>query len=72
MLVSINWLKQYVNLGSITPEQLAEKITQAGIEVDGIEHVVNEKSKNVVVGYVKECIQHPNADKLKLCQVDVG
>ena len=72
MLVSLNWLKRYVNLDSNTPEQLAEKFTQTGIEVDGIEYVVKEKSKNVVVGFVKECIQHPNADKLKLCQVDVG
>src|SRR5699024_8593410 len=33
---------------------------------------INEKSENVVVGYVKECEQHPDADKLRLCQVDVG
>ncbi|MFD2133879.1 phenylalanine--tRNA ligase subunit beta [Pseudogracilibacillus auburnensis] len=72
MLVSLNWLKKYVDFGSLTPEQLAEKITKSGIEVDGIEYIVNEKSENIVVGYVKECEQHPNADKLKLCQVDVG
>lgn len=72
MLVSLNWLKQYVNIDSETPEELAEKITRAGIEVDGIEYVTTEKSEHVVVGYVKECEQHPNADKLKLCQVDVG
>src|SRR5690625_2437718 len=72
MLVSLNWLKNYVNFGSLTPEQLGEKITKSGIEVDGIEYIINEKSENIVVGYVKECEQHPNADKLKLCQVDVG
>ncbi|MEI3609180.1 phenylalanine--tRNA ligase subunit beta [Pseudogracilibacillus sp. SO10305] len=72
MLVSINWLNKYVNTGEQTAEQLAEKITKSGIEVDGIEYIINEKSENVVVGYVKECEQHPDADKLRLCQVDVG
>lgn len=72
MLVSINWLKQYIDLGSITPEELAEKITKAGIEVDQIHYVTSEKSENVVVGYVTACEKHPNADKLSLCQVDVG
>ncbi len=72
MLVSLNWLKNYVDLNDLTPEQLGEKITKSGIEVDGIEYIINEKSENIVVGYVKECEQHPNADKLKLCQVDVG
>ncbi|WP_337970067.1 phenylalanine--tRNA ligase subunit beta [Virgibacillus salexigens] len=71
MLVSLNWLKNYVNIGSISPEELAEKITKSGIEVDGIEYVA-EKSENVVVGYIRSCEKHPNADKLNLCQVDVG
>ncbi|WP_188453461.1 phenylalanine--tRNA ligase subunit beta [Virgibacillus oceani] len=71
MLVSLNWLKNYVDIGTITPDQLAEKITKSGIEVEGIEYVA-ETSKSVVVGYVKECEKHPNADKLNLCQVDVG
>ncbi|WP_106496967.1 phenylalanine--tRNA ligase subunit beta [Lentibacillus sp. Marseille-P4043] len=71
MLVSLNWLKNYVDIDNNTPEELAEKITKSGIEVEGIEYVA-EKSKDVVVGYVKECDKHPNADKLNLCQVDVG
>lgn len=71
MLVSLNWLQNYIDIGDIKPEDLAEKITKSGIEVEGIEYVA-EKSENVVVGYVKECEQHPNADKLNLCQVDVG
>ncbi|WP_186576208.1 phenylalanine--tRNA ligase subunit beta [Aquibacillus kalidii] len=71
MFVSLNWLKNYVDIGNITPEELAEKITKTGIEVEGIEYVA-DKSSNVVVGYVKECEKHPNADKLNLCQVDVG
>ncbi|MBU5593630.1 phenylalanine--tRNA ligase subunit beta [Amphibacillus sp. MSJ-3] len=71
MRVSLNWLKEYVDLDHHTPEELASKITKAGIEVDGISYVA-EKSTNVVVGYVTSCEQHPNADKLKVCQVEVG
>ncbi|MEN2765618.1 phenylalanine--tRNA ligase subunit beta [Ornithinibacillus xuwenensis] len=71
MLVSLNWLKEYVDVESITPEELAEKVTKSGIEVDHIEYVA-EKSENVVVGYVESCEKHPDADKLNLCQVNVG
>ena len=72
MFVSLNWLRNYVDFGDLSPEELAEKITKSGIEVDGIEYIRSEKSTNVVVGYVRECEQHPNADKLKLCKVDAG
>ncbi|WP_407269117.1 phenylalanine--tRNA ligase subunit beta [Radiobacillus sp. PE A8.2] len=71
MFVSLNWLKNYVDIDDITPEALAEKITKSGIEVEGIEYIA-AKSSNVVVGHVNTCEQHPNADKLNLCQVDVG
>ncbi|GAA0601160.1 phenylalanine--tRNA ligase subunit beta [Virgibacillus siamensis] len=71
MLVSVNWLKNYVDVGDISPEELAEKITKTGIEVDGIEYIA-DKSSGVVTGYVESCEKHPNADKLNLCQVDVG
>lgn len=71
MLVSYNWLKNYVNLDNVTPEELAEKITRSGIEVEGVEYLA-PKSENIVVGYVKSCEKHPDADKLNLCQVDVG
>ncbi|MFB1050882.1 phenylalanine--tRNA ligase subunit beta [Paraliobacillus sp. JSM ZJ581] len=71
MLVSLNWLKNYVNLQGLTPEALADKITKTGIEVESIDYVA-EKSTNVVIGYVESCEKHPNADKLNLCQVNVG
>lgn len=71
MLVSLNWLKNYIDYGSLTPEKLGEIITKSGIEVDGISRFA-EKSENIVVGHIKSCEQHPNADKLSLCQVDVG
>ncbi len=71
MLVSTKWLSEYVNTQGLDPKELGEKITRSGIEVDA----VIDRSQgitNVVVGYVKECIKHPEADKLNICQVDVG
>lgn len=71
MLVSTNWLSQYVDWNELRIDELAEKITRAGIEVDGI--IDRSYGMNhVVVGYVTDCVKHPEADKLKICQVDVG
>ena len=71
MFVSLNWLRNYVDIGSLSAEELGEKITKSGIEVDRIHYIASE-STGVVVGHVTACEQHPQADKLKLCQVDVG
>lgn len=71
MLVSLNWLREYVNLQDLSVDELAEKITKSGIEVDGI-HYIAEKSTNVVVGHVLSCAPHPDADRLNVCEVDVG
>lgn len=69
MLVSLNWLKNYVNIDGIEVEDLAERITKSGVEVDGI-HQFAKKSTNVVTGYVESCEKHPDADKLNVCLVD--
>ena len=71
MLVSTKWLNEYVNIDGIAPEELAEKITRSGIEVDAIIDR-SQGMTNVVVGHVLECVKHPEADKLNICQVDVG
>ncbi|WCK53747.1 phenylalanine--tRNA ligase subunit beta [Aneurinibacillus sp. Ricciae_BoGa-3] len=71
MKVSYNWLSQYIDLSGISPEELAERLTRSGVEVDAVE-VLNKGITNVVVGFVKEKEKHPNADKLNVCQVDVG
>lgn len=71
MFVSYKWLQDYVDLSGISSAELAEKITKSGIEVEGIE-VLNEGIRGVVVGYVLEREQHPNADKLNKCLVDIG
>jgi phenylalanyl-tRNA synthetase beta chain len=71
MKVSFNWLKEYVDLEGITPEDLAEKLTRSGVEVEGIEYR-NKGVSSIVVGFVAEREKHPDADKLNVCQVDVG
>lgn len=71
MLVSLNWLKDYVNIGDLAPAALAEKITRSGIEVDAVIDRTNGIT-NLVVGYVESKEKHPEADKLNVCQVNVG
>ncbi len=61
MLVSTKWLNEYVNINGIDPTDLAERITRAGIEVDSIINRTQGMT-NVVVGHVKECVKHPEAD----------
>ncbi|WP_409289696.1 phenylalanine--tRNA ligase subunit beta [Peribacillus sp. SCS-37] len=71
MFVSYKWLQDYVDLSGISPEELAEKITKSGIEVEGVEKK-SEGLKGVVIGHVVEKEKHPQADKLNKCQVDLG
>ncbi|MGM9985658.1 MAG: phenylalanine--tRNA ligase subunit beta [Bacillaceae bacterium] len=70
MFVSYRWLQEYVNI-DVTPADLAEKITRAGIEVEAVEDM-SRNITGVVVGYVVEREKHPQADKLSVCKVDVG
>lgn len=71
MFVSYKWLQEYVDLTGITAKQLADRITKAGIEVESVE-VRNKGIQGVVIGHVIEREQHPNADKLSKCLVDIG
>lgn len=71
MLVSLKWLSKYVDMQNLAPEELAEKITRSGIEVDAVIDR-SQGMTNVVVGHVVAKEKHPEADKLNVCQVDVG
>lgn len=71
MRVSYEWLKDYVQLAGIPAQELARKITNAGIEVEAIEDWRRGMEK-VVVGKVIKVEKHPNADKLSLCRVNIG
>ena len=65
-----SWLREFCN-PPLTTEQLAETLTMAGLEVEELQPVAPPFS-NVVIGEIKSAEQHPNADRLRVCQVDVG
>ena len=71
MLISYRWLARHVDLTGIDPETLANDLTLSTAEVEGVEAFAPHLS-DLRVGLVLEREQHPNADKLSLCSVDVG
>lgn len=71
MLISMRWLARHVDLTGIDPEQLALDLTLSTAEVEGVTRFAPYLS-DVVVGHVLEREKHPDADKLGICQVDVG
>ncbi|CAM1347562.1 phenylalanine--tRNA ligase subunit beta [Tenacibaculum crassostreae] len=73
MKISYNWLKQFLQT-EWEAEKTGELLTDLGLEVEGIEKVESIKGslQGVVVGEVKTCVKHPNADKLKVTTVDLG
>lgn len=73
MKISYNWLKQFFKL-DIPAEEVGVLLTDLGLEVEGIEKYESVKGglKGVVVGHVLTCVQHPNADRLKITTVNIG
>jgi len=73
MKISYNWLKEFLNI-DLEAEKVSEILTDLGLEVEGIEAFESVKGnlEGVVVGKVLDCEQHPNADRLKVTQVDLG
>ncbi|RLD48618.1 MAG: phenylalanine--tRNA ligase subunit beta, partial [Bacteroidetes bacterium] len=73
MKISYNQLKQYIDI-NIKPEELAEILTDIGLEVEGTEEYESIKGgmEGLVIGEVKTCEKHPNADKLSITTVDIG
>ena len=65
-----SWLREFCN-PPLSTAQLAETLTMAGLEVEELKPVAPPFAK-IVVGEIKEAVQHPNADRLRVCQVDVG
>lgn len=73
MKISYNWLKQFIKT-DWTPEKTAELLTDLGLEVEGIDTYQSIKGglEGIVVGEVLTCVQHPNADRLKVTTVTIG
>jgi len=70
MKITYNWLRQYVDF-DWSPEELAERLTMLGLEVEHMHHVGGE-FEGIVVAQVLSVEKHPNADKLTVCMVDDG
>lgn len=73
MKISYNWLRDYVHT-DISPEKIGQLLTNTGLEVESIEKIETIKGglQGVVIGEVKTCYKHPDADKLSVTTVDVG
>jgi len=73
MKISYNWIKQFIKT-DWTTQQTSELLTDLGLEVEGITNYESVKGglKGVVVGHVLTCVQHPNADRLKITTVNIG
>lgn len=65
-----SWLREYCN-PTLTTQELADTLTMAGLEVEELDPVAPPFT-GIVVGEIKEAVQHPDADRLRICQVDVG
>jgi phenylalanyl-tRNA synthetase beta chain len=65
-----SWLREFCN-PPLSTQQLADALTMAGLEVEETKTAAPPFSK-VVIGEIKECVQHPNADRLRVCQVEAG
>ena len=69
MLVSLNEIRKYIDLSNLTSQDIANKLTSAGIEVEGITTLA--RGTNLVIGEVIECVNHPESNHLHICKVDV-
>ena len=68
-MINLEWVKDYIDISDQDLEELAVKITEAGINV---EKVITNKIDNLVIGEVKTSIDHPDSDHLHVCKVDIG
>ncbi len=68
-MISLNWVKDYIDLENEDLHELAVKVTKAGVNV---EKVVDSRIEHLVIGEVLECIDHPDSDHLHVCQVNIG
>jgi len=73
MKISYNWLKEYIDI-DLDPEVVSQILTDTGLEVEGLEKIDTIKGglRGIVIGEVKTCARHPDADKLSVTTVDVG
>ncbi len=71
MIISLKWLKEYIDLDGISADEIVEKLTTSGSEVD---EVVDQSAEfeNIVIGRIESVAKHPDADRLSICKVSDG
>ncbi|BFU78143.1 phenylalanine--tRNA ligase subunit beta [Arcobacter sp. 15-2] len=70
MIVTRQWLQEYIDISKISTQSLCKALNSIGLEVDSTQRTLIPN--NVVVGYIEACEKHPDADKLNICQVNIG
>jgi len=70
MIVTKSWLNEWIDLNGLSTDEIAKTFNSIGLEVDRV-HEYRVPAK-IVFGKVLECVKHPDADKLNICQVDIG
>jgi len=70
MIVTRSWLNEFIDLSKVSNEKLYETFNSIGLEVDSLTQI--EIPQKVVIGKIISCEKHPDADKLNVCQIDVG
>ncbi|MEO2066561.1 MAG: phenylalanine--tRNA ligase subunit beta [Desulfurobacteriaceae bacterium] len=71
MKITYRWLNEFIDVSDLSAQEVADILTDVGIEVDSVRYA-GENLEKVVTGKIIEISKHPNADRLKICQVDVG
>ncbi|WP_295419535.1 phenylalanine--tRNA ligase subunit beta [Sulfurovum sp.] len=70
MIVTRSWLNEFIDLSDVSDDKLYETFNAIGLEVDSLNQI--EIAEKVIIGKILSCEKHPDADKLNVCQIDVG
>ena len=70
MIITRSWLQEFIDLSNVSNEKLYETFNSIGLEVDSLNEI--KIAEKVLVGKILSCEKHPDADKLNVCQIDVG
>ena len=70
MIVTRNWLQEFIDISKVSTQDICSALNSIGLEVDSCQKIFIPN--DVVVGHVLECVKHPDATKLNICQVDIG
>ncbi|MBQ7603040.1 MAG: phenylalanine--tRNA ligase subunit beta [Clostridia bacterium] len=71
MIVTYKWLNDFIDLSDYTPQQVADLFTSIGYEVEEMKNL-GKGLERVVIGKIQKITRHPNADKLQVCQINIG